>query len=328
MLFRIYFYLLILLPLTVGLLSQPSAAEEETLTVKVEIRPSKATIGDRLHYLITLKRHPDTTLLSKVEFNHPDFLVKNRTPFAQEEKRGYLWEGTDYELVTFNTGTIEIDPVEIDYIDPKGNKLTAQSNSVSLVVESVLKSNEEYQDIRDVKGLHSLIPFLQSDLTKWLAVSSGVLCLFIIFLIYRRRYYQKRVQYLLDPYEEAAKQLNHLIHLTQSGQLTAHQTKEIYEKLSSVFRRFLSRSLSLDTQELTTREMMSRLGEQNLPSEIFEKINSLLKELDPVRFAGVIPLSDQIMDDIRICQQIIELIKKRSTPSPQEEESLNSSRAV
>jgi len=154
------------------------------------------------------------------------------------------------------------------------------------------------------------------------------LCLLVLFLIYRRKAQQKRIQFLRDPYQEAAQQLNDLIQLTQSGQLSTQQTKEIYEKLSSVSRRFLSRSLNLDTQELTTSEVLGRLEDQNLPNEIFDKINSLLNTLNPVRFAGVIPLSDQIMDDIRLCQQIIELIKERSTPSPQEEESLNSSRGV
>ena len=117
---------------------------------------------------------------------------------------------------------------------------------------------------------------------------------------------------LLTPYQEAVKGLSSL-----DGKLLwqNNKIKEYYSELTGVVRNYIERELHLPAMETTTDNLLEKLSDFKdsdsllTDDETINKLGSLLKQADLVKFAKSKPLGHQIEGDRNTAEHIINNLK-------------------
>ncbi len=123
-------------------------------------------------------------------------------------------------------------------------------------------------------------------------------------------------QQLLSPYQEALKNLKDL-----DGKLLwqNNQVKEHYTELTHILRNFIERELHVPALETTSEGLIESLTDFNdtnaiiAEKETIEKLNSLLRQADLVKFAKSKPLAHEIEADRNIAKYVIDNLKPNIT---------------
>ncbi len=88
--------------------------------------------------------------------------------------------------------------------------------------------------------------------------------------------------------------------LARGDLLSRGHTKDYYDAISDVVRRYLGGMRSFDAIEMTTDEVLAQVRRNPLPGVTFVEVERLLGECDLVKFAGYVPSheeADQILRD-------------------------------
>jgi len=144
-----------------------------------------------------------------------------------------------------------------------------------------------------------LSPYIENPHTFWnsplfyvllAGVILGVITL-ILFLILKYGVKTRVYGHLRTPYEIAMEEMRTLI---QSELLASGEIKEFHVELSIIIRRFLSRTFRIFIMETTTQRVPGLLKLRGVESDHQTKIMQFLETCDMVKFAKVIPNSDEI----------------------------------
>ena len=94
-----------------------------------------------------------------------------------------------------------------------------------------------------------------------------------------------------------------------------NEIKKYYSELTEIVRVFIEKELEIPALEITTQELVALLSEYdksknyNLTKETIQKLNTLFKEADLVKFAKSTPLSHEIEEDRRIAEKVLNDLK-------------------
>ena len=167
-------------------------------------------------------------------------------------------------------------------------------------------------EIKGIKGE----PYQFDDYKHILFWILGILLLagvVLFFALKRTRNDEVQVtETLLTPYQEAVKGLKSLDAklLWQNNKI-----KEYYSELTGVVRNYIERELHVPAMETTTDGLIEKLSDFNesdailTDKETIDKLGSLLKQADLVKFAKSKPLAHQIEGDRNIAEHIINNLK-------------------
>ena len=102
-----------------------------------------------------------------------------------------------------------------------------------------------------------------------------------VFLFWKKRQKEKipEVVAALSP-EEAA--LNSLVELQE---LMHSNGKQFYFRLSMIFREYIRQRFGMDAPEMTTEELLPRIAEIKLASDLDRGVRDFIHASDPVKFA-------------------------------------------
>ncbi len=161
-------------------------------------------------------------------------------------------------------------------------------------------------------------PYIFDDFKPYLWwVALGVLIIGLILYFVLKKKKEEVIEEIvpaLPPFEEAMEKLQELDKklLWQNNRVKAY-----YSELTEIVRGYIERELNIPALENTTDEIMDMLQELYRSNEIVtsketvQKLKELLREADLVKFAKSKPLSDEIEEDRKDVEEIVNKLKPK-----------------
>ena len=144
-----------------------------------------------------------------------------------------------------------------------------------------LDNTAQMTDIHDIKKLEKI--GFNPVLLWYAAMGAVILALLIaVFLFWKKRQKKKipEVVASISP-EEAA--LNSLAELQD---LMLSNGKQFYFRLSMILREYIRHRFGMDAPEMTTEELLPKIAEIKLVSDLSRGVRDFVHASDPVKFAG------------------------------------------
>jgi len=212
-----------------------------------------------------------------------------------------------YELVPFLSGDYKIPPLTFKYWteqDTEDNAHTLETEEIAIKVISILPDTLEKLEIKDIKGpieppAPNITLYIILGCSILIVITGGVL--FIIWWIKRR---QKMIEALYIPAHELAfRQLRALVDMNY---IDTAQFKLFYGGISNILRHYIENRFGLQAPERTTEEFLVDIRESDVLNTEQKKILAeFLKHCDMVKFAELIPTTEQIQQTFDLCKSFI-----------------------
>lgn len=282
--------------------------EEAPISLASSVDKSRITIGDLIHYTVTVTYQKDVTVKSPGPgANLGGFEIREYSVSDPQEKKGWITQKYVYTISTFFTGEFEIAPLTIQYRLPTDTVFQNLSTSpIRIVVESVKPSMAG--DIRDIK------PPVDIPKNWWLfflRIGIGLLfCGAVIGGIFLYRHWKGRRGILLA--REAPLKPPHEIALEALDQLKNSDKKDIqsfFVELSEIIRRYIGGRYFVVAMEMTTTEVLEKLNQMGLPEDIYSLFETFFHKCDLVKFAKYVPSPDEIVEALETAYAIVQRTK-------------------
>ena len=266
---------------------------ERPVRVRAAVEPATATIGDPLTYTLEVA-HREGLAVEVPEL--PEALdglrvAPGEASTESSRRRGQVIERRSYRLIADRVGTHVIPPLAVAWGDQGDPGERVATPELTIEVASVLAAGEgEPTDIRDVKPLRKPPSRWPAVAALIAAVLGGVALLAAWW--WRRRRRAQATEPPLPPYEAALQALARLRH-TDFGD--PESVRAYYFALSEVVRVYVEGRFGLNATDLTTEEIVTRVGDvEGLSGDDSARLCGLLTAADRVKFARVFPSSREI----------------------------------
>lgn len=275
-----------------------TAATADTVTVgdrfQVAVRVS-APRGSRVEF----PAHPDSA---------PDAQALGAVRVRRDPARG---EHTAvYTLVAWRTGQPELPPLRVVVTLPDARVETLQVEAALPFVRSVLPADTAGVEPRGPKDV--LDP--RRSLWPWLAAAAAVLLLALLLHRLRRRR-PAPPEAPPAPADPRALALAALERARSLGLVEAREWKEFHALTSGALRGLVAALSPRWGTELTTRELLRRMGEAGAPAEEVVRLGALLREADLVKFARARPTAEEAERHWREARAWVERFEPRRRPA-------------
>jgi len=276
---------------------------QEKPIVKSQVDTTNIRIGEQFEYKITVQE-TESIIISKLDKLIGLEVISEK---AIDTLKNRLVK--KYILTGFDSGAYYIPQQQIFIRGKLHNTDSILINVATVAVDTIKQpvfpikaiKNEPYR-LDDAK------PYIWKTLLGLLLL--GILLYFI--LKKKKETVAKIVVPLLAPYEEAVQKLQHL---DEKLLWQNNQVKKYYSELTEIVRVYIERELNVPALESTTDELIETLIDFNdsktivTSKETLKKLQELLREADLVKFAKSKPLSEEIEDNRRDAQEIIDTLK-------------------
>jgi hypothetical protein len=261
------------------------------ISIESKVNCSTIHIGDVITYSVIVTHDPTIKLeMPSLAANLGMFEIRDYKVLEPVEKNGEVVSQTDYLISTFEIGEMEIPPLQIGYtVEGDSTKHHLKSEPINIVVESL--NPDEAGDIRDIKSPI----YLPRDYRKLILWSSlGLLLaglgIFAFYYIKRRREGKSILPSRTKPPRPAHEvALEALEKLVQSDMLESGQVKNYYVEISDIIRTYIEGRYSIVALEMTTTQLLEKVRQEQIDSEIVVLLNEFLDSCDIVKFAKYIP---------------------------------------
>jgi hypothetical protein len=281
----------------------PLDAAQATLTAST----LSATVGEQVE-LRLIARSLESVDQMKVSLPTGDFEVLRRQ--SQPMIRTTDWRTFEqvFTIAFFKTGEFAVGPVTIELLAAKTVIEKEQSNAVTIRVRSLLGPDD-----RDIKPLKKPLAIRGNPLhlLKY-AAGAGLILLLAVWLLLLRRKWRKKPSgtetVLPEPEIELEQRVNDLWQrrLTQKG-----EHKLFFIRLGEIVKRFLSRRYGFNADDLTSSEVLARLGGGEKDMDLVACFETIFARADLVKFAEQVPETSAIDSLARSIAMMIEKYKKR-----------------
>ena len=248
----------------------------------------------------------DITELTKgIEFIR---IVRNDTTIIDGNKKQI---NRDYLIQSFDSGAYLIPPFKyVIGVD------TFSTNELSLKVFPVKLDSAEratqqlinFAPIEEVNTKwHDSIPDWVIDYWKiWLIVIVVILSLITIYILYRKNKKISHAKVVIPPYELAMQKLLRL----KSQRLCANgHEKEYYTLLIDILREYLDGRFGINAIEMTTTQILKALDSNIEVADKKDRLKEVLDIADFVKFAKVLPTSEENVKAFNDVESFVELTK-------------------
>ncbi len=272
---------------------------------------SRITIGDLILYTVTVT-HDESVKpeLPGLAANLGGFEIRDYNVHEPEKLKGLVVSTVDYTISTFLTGEFEIPPLTIAYTTTADTtRYFLSTEPIKITVESMKPSEDG--DIRDIKPPLE-IPRDWMSILRWAGLGALLALLAVLgYIAYRR----KKAGKGLFPVREEPKRPPHEIayealeSLGNAGYLERGEIKQYYIELSEIVRRYIGGRYFVVAMEMTTTEVLEGLEKCRVEPDIYEIFRNFLDNCDLVKFAKVIPGTEDIENDFRTAHILIDRTK-------------------
>ncbi len=280
--------------------ADPIAADRAPV-VEATLNPPNPQVGDRVRVMWTFRYRA----ADRVEFD-PDAVALQQPAieleYAREqperdrsthgEPNGRVRSEVVVALQPFRAGEVTIRPMP--YRVNTGDEIARMCTpEVRFRVRSVF-GNATHPQPRDITRPEDV---RRDALTlRWVSLGLDILFLSIVAALSVAAWLRRRPKFVppppppRHPYFIAREALEAL----SSGDLLSRGlTKDYYDAISDVIRRYLGGVRSFDAIEMTTDELLAHLRKSPLPGVTFVEVERLLRECDLVKFARYVPAHEE-----------------------------------
>jgi len=277
-------------------------AKDSQLSVQAEADRTALTVGDPLHFTLTLKYSPDLKIDSlnlKEKLNK--FEVRDST-VTTKIKKGEIISQYRFTLVPWQVGEYEIPSLSISYKDKEGKQKSVFSDPIKIEVKSLLG---QVTDSTDIKGLKAQMNLGRS---AWFYLFTALALLALgtslaLYLLNRRKKKLTKPEIIQTPWEVALEELQNLLQAHRLGRIPV---KEYYFRLTEILRGYLERRFGIPFLESTTAEIRAQLERNYLNPESKKSLLQFLEQSDLVKFAKVQPETQKLTSDWELAYQIVQ----------------------
>ncbi len=254
-------------------------------TIKSTVDKSMILIGEPLQLTIEAKLPPG----SVIPFIHIDsiehFEILNKPVIDSITSNGGTTFKGIYKISSFDSG---------HWVIPSF-MLSPSVKTDIIPVDVVFSEFDPNQDYHDIKDIIEVAPAKKKP--WWWLVAGGFLLLAAVaaYLLRKKTPAAFRApEVMIDPYEEAMKQLEQL-------QRDKTEAKKYHSKLTDIFRLYVFRKKGILSLQKTTADLILQLRDLNFAREKFDKLSEALRLSDFVKFAKYVPTQE---DDKKVFDEI------------------------
>lgn len=224
-----------------------------------------------------------------------------------------------YGLTQFDSGNYMI-PAQRVFINER--PFVTDSVLIEVADVPVDTTKQKMFDIKPALNVESP-PFNFLKFLLWL-IPIALILGGVGYYFFRRKKKKEEAEEKLPPYEEAIVALQAL---DSAELLKQDRSKEYYTSLTEIVKRYLDREVDDAALESTSDELITRLhmhrdaGHFEFDAETIQKLDSVLKRADLVKFAKMKQLEGQAQMDRSVVEEIINETHE-IIPEPTEEELL------
>lgn len=247
---------------------------------------TRIRLGETIHLELQLSNpvHVDVEWPSWLDSISGFEIVKISEPdTVPSENKSLLLRRQKVELTSFDSGCQVIPPVQFNFRSASGNKITVETDPVSIEVFTV--QVDTTAEIKDIRPVVSIPP----DYKMIALVTAGVLLLLLIVYLLYRRFRGKTSLSVAKPatpdvlpHERALRDLLQLEseRLWQQGQFKLYHTR-----LTDILRQYIEDRWDVFAMELTTDDLLGHSLMHSLSTDNRSDLERILRLADLVKFA-------------------------------------------
>jgi len=235
---------------------------ESLIRVSAEVDKSVITIGDRIHYTITVSHHRNLHIEQPGPgANLGQFEIKDYNISEKIEEGDLVTQKFEYTISVFDTGKFVIPPFPIAFAESDTSKdyQLIYSEPIEIYVKSVLTS--ENAEIKDIKPPLS-VPF---NYRRWIFIGLATLVIIIgaLFTYYYLKQKKKGVKLfkkeVIRPAHEIALENLDTLEKKMPSMYENGEHKQFFTELSLILRTYLENRFFIEALEKTTSEIEQSL---------------------------------------------------------------------
>lgn len=274
--------------------------------VEAKVDTTNIKIGEQFEYKISVNG-TENVIIPKLELNSFEIIDSLKIDTLKNKliKR--------YILTSFDSGASYIPQQQI-FI--KNQAYLTDSLLINIATVPIDTTKIKKFPIKGIKGE----PYQFDDFRDYVFWGLLLLAIIVGLLVYYFVFYKKKdveekiIVPALPPYEEAIEKLKELDDklLWQNN-----RTKQYYSELTEILRNYIGRDVEIPTLELTSNEIVELVETQNaskdlgISNDTINNIHRLLQSADLVKFAKSKPLANEIANDRKTVEQIINTIQPK-----------------
>ena len=254
-------------------------------TVKASLDRNKILIGEpiKLSVEVNIPRKEAIRFFTIDSLPHFEFLEKQKIDTSGSGNETVLKQV--FKITSFDSGHWVIPSLVLEK--------NIATDTIPVDVDfSNFDPNQDYHDIKDIIEVNPV----EKKNWLWFIISGAILFVLIIIwlLSMRKKKVVLSVQPVVNPYEEAMKQLEQL----RKQKLPPNQ---YYSELVDIFRLYIFRKKEILSLQKTTDDLVMQLKDINLDKEQHAQLAQALRLSDFVKFAKYIPANE---DDVNVFNAI------------------------
>jgi hypothetical protein len=275
--------------------------------VSLSASPQSARIGDRIEIHVIVKTAPDVQDIA-VNGDLRDFDIIEQKTLPVRNFPDYRIFEKIITIAVFKIGESTVGPFEVVPVKDKKPGEKVKSGTLSIKINSVLEESD-----KDIKPLKKLMEMRGHPwfLLRYLIIPLILLLMaWIVVLILkeRKKILAARAGPLPAPEEELAVSIREL---AGRGLLEKGKAKELFIRLTGIFRRFFDRYYGFEADDLTTGETLLQLHRTEKEARVAEEIEHILVISDLVKFARFIPEAKTVDDLFAAIDRLIHVYRAR-----------------
>jgi hypothetical protein len=279
------------------LLSTALWAAAQKTVIKATVDRNKILIGEPIRLTLEADIPENEAIRFFIIDTIPHFEIveKEKTDTSNTDEGTFLKQVI--RITSFDSGHWVIP----SFILAEG--IATDSIPVDVVFTEGFNPDQDYHDIKDI---------IEVDPAKekgtwwlWYAVGGGALLL-ILLLVYLLRKKKPVIQAapVIDPYEEAMKELEKLL-------IEKKEHKQYYSRLVDIFRIYIEKRKGIHSLQKTTDDLVGQLRSIAVPKDQFEKLSQALRLSDFVKFAKYVPSDDDNRNTFETIKRTISDIEQQ-----------------
>jgi LPXTG-motif cell wall-anchored protein len=245
-------------------------------TVKATVDKNRILIGEPLQLVIEVNLSPGS-VISFINIDTIDhFELLDKPVIDTINANGGTTIKGIYKFTSFDSG---------HWVIPSF-VLFPKIKTDTIPVDVVFSDFDPNQDYHDIKDIIEVAP--EKKKQWWWLIAGGALLLaaVAVYLLRKKKPVARPApEIMIDPYEEAMKELEQL-------QRDKPEAKKYHSKLTDIFRLYIFRKKGILSLQKTTADLVLQLRDLNLNKEQFDKLSQALRLSDFVKFAKYVPTSD------------------------------------
>jgi hypothetical protein len=282
--------------------------------VAVEADRFEATVGDVVTLTVTAVAARTTPInLPASPEVAPFSLLPDRGHVEHELADGRIKHTFTLKIAAFEPGDLVVPPIEVTYLGPEGDVLTARSAPLPVKVISLLANEPEPA----LKENAAPVPVMVDDLTLvYAAAGVGIAAVGAALALVVRRRMRARVSDRPAPPQRPPHEiaLERLDPLGARGFAPDGDHRPLYFELSEVLRAYLGARFGFDALELTTEELVGELRRHDAPPLVMSELLAWLSASDLVKFAKISPSAMDARGAFETAIRLVEATRPRPEP--------------